>query len=126
MADIGGGSTEIVLASGELIEAIYTTDLGAVRLAEKSNSAEPMRGTTHPHDAIHRPRVASHRQARVPLPHLLIGSGGTFTVLASIMMAAEAQSACPPRGARVSRADVSHLLDRLAKLPPRARRESRA
>ena len=35
LADIGGGSTEIVLATGELIEAIYATQLGAVRLAEK-------------------------------------------------------------------------------------------
>ncbi len=34
VADIGGGSTEIVLASGNLIEAIYTTPLGAVRLTE--------------------------------------------------------------------------------------------
>ena len=30
IADIGGGSTEIILASGEIIEAIYTTPLGAV------------------------------------------------------------------------------------------------
>src|SRR5690242_5450073 len=34
LADIGGGSTEIVLASGPVIEAVYTTKLGAVRLAE--------------------------------------------------------------------------------------------
>ncbi len=35
IADIGGGSTEIILASGEIIEAIYTTPLGAVRLTDE-------------------------------------------------------------------------------------------
>ena len=34
VADIGGGSTEIILASGNLIEATFTTPLGAVRLTE--------------------------------------------------------------------------------------------
>ncbi len=31
VADIGGGSTELILASGNLIEATFTTPLGAVR-----------------------------------------------------------------------------------------------
>ena len=34
VADIGGGSTELILASGNLIEATFTTPLGAVRLTE--------------------------------------------------------------------------------------------
>ena len=34
MVDIGGGSTEIVLASNKLIESIFTTPLGAVRMSE--------------------------------------------------------------------------------------------
>jgi len=34
VVDIGGGSTEIVLSLGNLVEAIYTTQLGAVRLSE--------------------------------------------------------------------------------------------
>ena len=34
LADIGGGSTEFVLASGNVIEAIHTSPLGAVRLTE--------------------------------------------------------------------------------------------
>src|SRR3990172_872960 len=39
VADIGGGSTEIVLASSGLIDQIYNTRLGAVRLAEKCDAA---------------------------------------------------------------------------------------
>ena len=34
VADIGGGSTEIILASGNVVEAVCTTPLGAVRLTE--------------------------------------------------------------------------------------------
>ena len=40
LADIGGGSTEIVFATGNLIEAIFTTPLGAVRLTEQHGLAE--------------------------------------------------------------------------------------
>jgi exopolyphosphatase/guanosine-5'-triphosphate,3'-diphosphate pyrophosphatase len=35
VADIGGGSTEIVLASSGLVDQVYETALGAVRVAEK-------------------------------------------------------------------------------------------
>ena len=38
LADIGGGSTEIVLATGELIEAIYGTKLGSAA-GRKSSAA---------------------------------------------------------------------------------------
>ena len=41
VADIGGGSTEIVFATGNLIEAIYPTTLGAVRLTERFGSGDP-------------------------------------------------------------------------------------
>ena len=38
VADIGGGSTEIILASSGLVDQIYTTPLGAVRVAEKCDA----------------------------------------------------------------------------------------
>jgi exopolyphosphatase/guanosine-5'-triphosphate,3'-diphosphate pyrophosphatase len=125
LADIGGGSTEIVLASGELIEAIYATKLGAVRLAEKFNSAQPMS-----HEDIIRMMRWIDRELRkttdkpaAPI-HQLIGSGGTFTNLASVIMASRGLARLPAAGARVSRADVRHLVDRLAKMNPKQRRET--
>ncbi len=39
VADIGGGSTEIVMASGNVIEYIASTPLGAVRLTELYGNA---------------------------------------------------------------------------------------
>ena len=44
VADIGGGSTEIVLASGNVIESIATTPLGAVRLTEIYGNGPGMAG----------------------------------------------------------------------------------
>ncbi|MGC4006797.1 MAG: hypothetical protein QM811_28190 [Pirellulales bacterium] len=38
VADIGGGSTEFVIAGGNAIEAIYSTPIGTVRLTEQYGS----------------------------------------------------------------------------------------
>ncbi len=124
LADIGGGSTEIVVASGELIEAIYGTKLGAVRLAGKfgddlsidANLAKLKRAI----DA--ELRTATDKPAS-PL-HLLIGSGGTFTSLASMIMASRGLSRLPAAGCRATRADVCHLIDRLRKMTPDERRQT--
>ena len=122
MADIGGGSTEIVLASGNLIEAIFTTDLGAVRLSERFGAEQSMSG-----DAFQQMIRFLDRKLRKKVgrpffnPHVLIGSGGTFTSLASMMMGQKNQTGLPVTGYFVSRAEVSHLLDRLRKMTPRAR-----
>src|SRR5262249_27717427 len=56
-------------------------------------------------------------------PHLLIGSGGTFTSMAEMMMASRGQVGLPNRGYLLSRAEVSHMLDRLRKMPLKARRQ---
>jgi exopolyphosphatase/guanosine-5'-triphosphate,3'-diphosphate pyrophosphatase len=40
VADIGGGSTELVFATGNLIESIFSTPLGAVRLTEQFGIGE--------------------------------------------------------------------------------------
>ena len=52
---------------------------------------------------------------------MLFGSGGTFTSLASMVMAGKRQSNQPARGYQVTRAEVRHLLERLRKLPLRER-----
>ncbi len=54
--------------------------------------------------------------------HLLIGSGGTFTSLAEMMMAVKQQDDLPTRGYTVTHAELAHLLDRLRKMPLKVRR----
>jgi len=124
LADIGGGSTEIVLASGELIEAIYTTTLGAVRLSEKFGSGQALAGEDFDRMQkwIDRQLKKATEKPVTPL-HLLIGSGGTFTALANIVMAAKGQSRLPVAGCQVSRSKLRHLIDRLRKLSLKQRRE---
>jgi len=127
VADIGGGSTEIVFATGDLVEAIYSTPLGAVRLTERfgllegADPAELERNIARMEAEVD--GTLKRRTAR-PLfaPHFMVGSGGTFTTLADLLIAAKRQGDLPVAGYRVSLAEVRHLLDRLGKLPVRERR----
>lgn len=124
LVDIGGGSTELVLSSGELVEAIYGTQLGAVRLSEKFGGGQALAG--HDYERLERwiNRELSRTTEKPQQPlHLMIGSGGTFTSLASIIMAAKGQSRLPVAGCQVSRAELRHLIDRLRKMPLKDRRE---
>ena len=118
VVDIGGGSTEIVLAFGNLVEAIYTTQLGAVRLTETHGNGPTMAGDGYAKLVVSIDRhLRKHTRNPVFVPHLLYGSGGTFTSLASMVMASKGQSNLPIRGYQVTRAEVRHVLDRLRKLP---------
>jgi exopolyphosphatase/guanosine-5'-triphosphate,3'-diphosphate pyrophosphatase len=127
MADIGGGSTEIVFATGNLIESIFSTPLGVVRLTEEyglgeaADAANFQQGLDELDAGI--AGVLKKQTAR-PLfaPHFLVGCGGTFTTLAELMMAAKRETDVPVAGYRVSHAEVRHLLDRLKKIPLRIRR----
>ncbi|MBS0210348.1 MAG: Ppx/GppA family phosphatase [Planctomycetes bacterium] len=123
VADIGGGSTELILASGSAIESLCTTPLGAVRMAERYGAAQAMS-----HDQFEKMvegidrELRKHTKKVLLEPHQLIGSGGTFTALADMVMASKGQLGLPLRGAEVTRAEVRHLLDRLRKIPAEARR----
>lgn len=118
VADIGGGSTEIVLAMGNFIEAIYTTQLGAVRLSEIYGNGTGMAGEEYERlvEGIDR-HLRKHTKNLVFVPHMLYGSGGTFTSLASMVMAQKGQHGLSVRGYQVTRAELRHLLDRVRKMP---------
>ncbi|WP_168205005.1 Ppx/GppA phosphatase family protein [Bythopirellula goksoeyrii] len=124
LADIGGGSTELVLASGELIEAIYGTKLGAVRLNEKFGGGQALAGDDFKRMVrwVNRELRRTTEKPSAPL-HLLIGSGGTFTSLAGMVMAARGQSRLPVGGCQIPRAELRHLIDRLRKMSLKQRRE---
>lgn len=127
VADIGGGSTEVVFATGNLIESIFSTPLGAVRLTEQfglGEGATPeafQSGIARMEEEI---SLCLKKRTSRPLfaPHFLVGCGGTFTTLAELMMASKKEVDVPVAAYKVSHAEVRHLLDRLLKMPLRARR----
>ncbi len=117
VADIGGGSTEIVLASSGLVDQVYETKLGAVRVAEEcgvSGRSSPKR-VQKLRDYIDR---AIKKEIGKPpfVPDMLFGTGGTFTALASMIMARQGLSGQPMWGFRVSRAQIRHLVADLASM----------
>ena len=127
VADIGGGSTEVVFATGDLIESIFSTPLGAVRLTEQFALGEGAVVETFQRDIARMEEeiaLCLKKRTTRPLfaPHFLVGCGGTFTTLAELMMAAKKEGDVPVAGYKVSHAEVRHLLDRLLKMPLRSRR----
>jgi exopolyphosphatase/guanosine-5'-triphosphate,3'-diphosphate pyrophosphatase len=127
VADIGGGSTEIVFATGNLVESIFSTPLGAVRLTEQfvpGDAADGLAAEQAREQLTAAVAAVLKKQTTKPLfaPHFLVGCGGTFTTLAELIMAGKREVDVPVAGYRVSQAELRHLLDRLAKMPVRARR----
>jgi exopolyphosphatase/guanosine-5'-triphosphate,3'-diphosphate pyrophosphatase len=117
VADIGGGSTEIVLASSGLIDQIYTTQLGAVRVAEKCDAAGTSTADQLARLRKYVDRVLKRSVGKLPfVPSMFYGTGGTFTALASMIMAREGQAGQPMWGFRVTGAQIRHLVTDLAQL----------
>jgi len=117
VADIGGGSTEIVLASSGLVDQIYTTPLGTVRVTEKCDAAGVL--TTKNLEKLRKyvDRVLKREVGKPPfVPSMFYGTGGTFTALASMIMAREGQAGQPMWGFRVTGAQIRHLVTDLAQL----------
>ena len=120
IADIGGGSTEIVFATGSLVESIFSTPLGAVRLTERCGIGSGVDGIEFQRGLIKLNKEINgclKRETSRPLfaPHFLVGSGGTFTTLAELVMASKKEADIPVAGYKVSHAELRHLLDQLKK-----------
>jgi exopolyphosphatase/guanosine-5'-triphosphate,3'-diphosphate pyrophosphatase len=123
VVDIGGGSMEVVLAAGAVVDQMYTLPLGSVRLTEAYGSAEPMgrRKWKRLRRAID--RVLDEHIGEPPFsPEVIIGSGGTFTNLADMVKAEREGSAGNLEGYALTRADVVHLVHRLRGTPIEMRR----
>jgi exopolyphosphatase/guanosine-5'-triphosphate,3'-diphosphate pyrophosphatase len=118
VADIGGGSTEIILASSGLVDQIYTTRLGAVRVTDECDSS---RVCTEKHFRQLRKFVDQTLKKEIGkpsfVPSMLYGTGGTFTALASMIMAREGKAGEPMWGFRVTMAQLRHLVADLAQMP---------
>jgi exopolyphosphatase / guanosine-5'-triphosphate,3'-diphosphate pyrophosphatase len=121
--DIGGGSLELALAADGVLDDLVSLPFGALRLTERylRDGATPK--------ALRRLRRDVRDALRSVLPRSnwrgaqVIGSGGTFTNLASIYLARRGMLAARNvHATMVPRVDVEHILDSLAAMRPDERR----
>lgn len=123
IADIGGGSTEVILSAGGVIEQLHSLPLGAVRLTERYVKSDPLK--TRHWKALRRAidQEIEHAVGTPPFAaEVMIGSGGTFTNLADMAQAERDGRVTQVREFSLSRAEVVRLLDRLRETPLELRR----
>jgi exopolyphosphatase/guanosine-5'-triphosphate,3'-diphosphate pyrophosphatase len=122
VADIGGGSLELIGAVDGLIEAKASLPLGAVRLTE-----EYLTGAHGTRTEVAALRKHIRRTLKKALPWrdwtqaVLIGSGGSFTNLARIAAARAGHLGDAIHGTKVSAGEVESLLEWLCTKSPEQR-----
>lgn len=125
VADIGGGSLELIGAVDGLVELTLSLPLGAVRLTELHLPGER---PAYKEVAALRPQI--RKQLRRVLPWrewaaaTVIGSGGTYTSLGRMVQTRRGFSpADAVHGVSVTAAEVEQLLDWLSSRTPEQRRQ---
>ncbi|MBZ0160844.1 Ppx/GppA phosphatase family protein [Candidatus Methylomirabilis sp.] len=117
--DIGGGSTEFILANGEAIEAIVSTGLGVVKLTEAHLKSDPP--TPGELKAVEQVVADRASRLRTELPDLegtaLIGTAGTPTTLAAIDLGLTVYAPDRVDGHRLSMTRTRQLLHALVTRP---------
>lgn len=122
VADIGGGSLELIGAVDGLVEVTASLPLGAVRLTE-----EYLTGADGGRSEVAAMRKHIRRTLRKALPWrdwtqaVLIGSGGSFTNLARIAAARAGHLGDAIHGTKVSTGEVESLLEWLSTKSPEQR-----
>jgi exopolyphosphatase/guanosine-5'-triphosphate,3'-diphosphate pyrophosphatase len=124
LIDIGGGSVEVVTATGSHIEEIFSLELGSVVLTERFISTDPpVEGELRALRKHIRRTLASMLGGEEASPQFLVGSGGTMTAIAAMAMARRKERYDSVHGYEVLRSEVVHLWMTLAR---RTRKERRA
>ena len=116
--DVGGGSSEVVLGDADGPTASYSMDVGAVRLTERHVRSDPP--TPQALEAIAADVRAALDEAAVVVPltgaATVVGVAGTVTTIAAMALRLPAYDSAAVHGARVSRAELARVVDRLAAL----------
>ena len=116
VADIGGGSLELIGATGGRVLRSESLPLGAVRLTELGTSGQQLHG--HIRSVLGRAMIPEWRHSRI------IGSGGTFATLAAMVVAGRGSNTRQIHGTTVRAGEVAQLLDTLSGLTPEQRRQT--
>ena len=109
IADIGGGSLELVTAVGSHIEEIVSLELGAVYLTETFLRDDPITGSQYQHLRRHIRKTLKKAFADSrPLVSTIIGSGGTITAIAGMAMATRREAYGTLHRQEVLRSEIVH------------------
>ncbi|HIG82165.1 MAG TPA: Ppx/GppA family phosphatase [Verrucomicrobiales bacterium] len=125
--DVGGGSTELLVADDSTLRLQHSFPLGTVRWLETFPVSETP-------TAVERAKLAqalddfldeqvTPKLGGLPLPNTLIGAGGTPVFLARIFLERSDLAADEVEALRLSLPEVQSLTQRLWKMPLAARRE---
>ncbi|HEV8376027.1 MAG TPA: Ppx/GppA phosphatase family protein, partial [Candidatus Polarisedimenticolia bacterium] len=124
VADVGGGSTEVILALGSHIRTIHCLPLGAVGLTEEFLPSDPVRGKEFRALRSHVKRQLEEAGMELdPAPQFLIASGGTATSLAQMALARQGLSGRPVQGYEMTQAELLHLRQALLRRSLEERRQ---
>ena len=124
VVDIGGGSLEVILATGTVIDQVHSLPLGAVRVTERLVRSDPLRNK---HWKLMRKEIDRGIRAMGRPLHraeIMVGSGGTFTALAHMAKWQREGRHGSVQGYVLTPAEVVHLLDQLREAPLEVRRQT--
>ncbi len=117
--DIGGGSTELVLADGRDARSLTSTRIGAVRLQREFCRQDPLPPDQHSFLKAYiqgalDPAVAQTRAALQPAEKpLLVATSGTAMALAALAAAEDGRPPLKLQGYRLSKARIDQQIARL-------------
>ena len=116
VADVGGGSTELIRGEGTRIDSTSSVDLGAVLLTERFLKTEPVQ------DQDFRSMTARIRESLSRLEpevqeETMIGIGGTVTTLAAIEIGLDPYDPTAIEGRVLHRRTIDEQISRFLRLP---------
>ncbi|UCF19424.1 MAG: Ppx/GppA family phosphatase [Gemmatimonadota bacterium] len=124
MVDIGGGSVEVVLAAGTLIDRVYSLPLGALRLTEGWLHNDPITKKDWSRLKKTIDNTIKRRIGKPPFKvQTLVGSGGTFSTLGSIAKSQREGNIGSVQGYSLSRVQAVEILRRLRQATIEERRQ---
>ena len=122
--DIGGGSLELITALGNHIEELLSLELGAVFLTETFLKSDPVLPEEHQKLRKHIRKALKNSFAATERSSMqcLVGSGGTITSIAAMVMAGRRERYDSIHGYELLRSEVVHLLAMLLRKSDKERR----
>ncbi|HWB19989.1 MAG TPA: Ppx/GppA phosphatase family protein [Phycisphaerales bacterium] len=128
VVDIGGGSTEVVLSAGGVVQSVHSVPMGAVTLTELFSLGERISDKTLKRVRSHlKKMLKQHLDKPTLVPQFIIGTGGTFTTLAAMAIAHDRDERkgddrpVSVRGFEMHRSDVKHYFETLRGMDAKGR-----